>query len=389
MGTADLYVYFYGRSLQLLAEGGVMGVISSNKWFRANYGKKLRKHVADTCHVRSITDFGDLPVFESATAYPMIFTAQKGRHKDAHTLFTEVESLSPPYPDVATLVRQSGEPLPPDAVGGEDWLLTDAETAARLTRMRASSIPLGEYVKGQIYRGVLTGFNKAFVIDGAKREELISQDPKSDEIIKPFAVGKDVRKWTVDYKDRWLIFTRRGIKIDKYPAIKEHLSQWKPELTPKKTGQEKLGRKPGPYKWYEIQDNVAYHATFERPKIVFPDIAKRPRFAFDATGSYVGDTTFVAVVEDLYLLGLLNSSAVEDFFIELGATVRGGYLRFKDQYVQQIPIPDASAADRDAIASLVQKCLDAKGVGCEEWEREIDERVAKLYGLQHEPSGTS
>ena len=78
---------------------------------------------------------------------------------------------------------------------------------------------------------------------------------------------------------------------------------------------------------------------------------------------------------------LISSTSVEDFFIEVGATVRGGYLRFKRQYVQQIPIPKAPAADRDAIAELVQKCLDARGVGCEEWEAEIDGRVAKLYGL--------
>jgi hypothetical protein len=142
-----------------------------------------------------------------------------------------------------------------------------------------------------------------------------------------------------------------------------------------------VGRKPGSYKWYEIQDNVAYHAVFGSPKIVFPDIAKRPRFAYDPTGSYVGDTTFVVVADDLYLTGLLNSSAVESFFIEIGATVRGNYLRFKDQYVQQIPIPNAPGTDREAIAELVQKCLDAKGVGCEKWEAEIDGRVAALYGL--------
>ena len=100
-GVADLYVYFYARALQLLKDGGMLSFISSNKWFRANYGKKLRKHIADTCHVSSITDFGDLPVFESATAYPMIFAAQKGRNEiGGPTLFTQVKSLAPPYPEV-------------------------------------------------------------------------------------------------------------------------------------------------------------------------------------------------------------------------------------------------------------------------------------------------
>src|SRR5207247_1928523 len=101
---------------------------------------------------------------------------------------------------------------------------------ARLHTMEAKGIPLGKYVKDQLYRGVLTGFNEAFVIDGAKRKELIKRDPKSKGIIKPLAVGKDIRKWCIDYEDKWLIFTRRGIDIDDYPAIKAHLSQWKAEL---------------------------------------------------------------------------------------------------------------------------------------------------------------
>jgi hypothetical protein len=114
--------------------------------------------------------------------------------------------------------------------------------------MEMDTIPLGEYVNGQIYRGVLTGFNTAFVIDGDKRAELIAADPKSAEIIKPLVVGRDIRRWAVDYKDRWLIFTRRGININMYPAISDHLSQWKQELAPKRSSHDIVGRKPGSYK---------------------------------------------------------------------------------------------------------------------------------------------
>ncbi len=370
-GTSDLYVFFYARALQLLGSGGMLAFISSNKWFRANYGAKLRKHVADTTHVTSITDFGDLPVFQSATAYPMIFTAQKDRNTTGATTLTQVKTLAPPYPDVATLVRESGQPLPSDALDGSDWSLTDAATAARLRKMRAAGIPLDEYVKGQIYRGVLTGFNKAFVIDGAKREELISQDPNSAEIIKPFATGKDVRKWAVDYKDKWLIVTPIGINMKRYPAVFKHLKQWQPEL-------EKRYDK-GKH-WWELRA-CDYYDAFDQPKVIFPDIAKDLRFALDTAQTYSNNTTYFTPTNDLYLLGLLNSSAIEDFYIELSAQVRGGYLRFFTQYVKQLPIPNASAADREAIASLVQKCLDAKGAGCEEWEAEIDGRVAALYGL--------
>lgn len=395
-GTADLYCYFYARALQLLRPGGMLSFISSNKWFRAAYGANLRRHIAETCRVLSITDFGDLPVFQNATAYPMIFIAEKTplnplasggeaghrlslraggdsakRRDGGGVLFTQVRSLEPPYPDVLALIRRDGSRLPADALNGANWTLTDSATADRLRKMERAGVPLGEYVEGKIYRGVLTGFNTAFVINGAKRAELIAQDPKSAEIIKPLVVGKDIRRWVVAKKDKWIIVTKIGVDIRRYPAILEHLKRWQTELETRWDRGEH---------WWELRA-CAYYTQFAKPKIVFPDIAKETRFAFDRTGAYLGNTAYIMPVNDLYLLGVLNSEAVVEFYIELSAQVRGGYLRFIRQYVEQIPIPAASAADRAAIAALVQKCLEARGVGCEAWEREINERVAALYGL--------
>jgi hypothetical protein len=371
--------------------------ISSNKWFRAAYGANLRKHVADTCRVHSITDFGELPVFEGAATFPMIFVAQKVTSTDRETQYTQVKSLEPPYPDVLTVIREQGKILPSDALNGDDWTLTDARSAARLRKMEASGIPLAEYVKGQICYGVKTGFNEAFVIEETKRNELIKKDPKSEEIIKPLAVGDDIRKWRIDFQNRWLIFTRRGINIDAYPAIKAHLSKWKANLTPKKVSKEKKpktadknkeekGRKPGSYKWYEIQDDVAYFAEFNKPKIIYPVIGKEPRFAFDRKGAFTNDKAFIIPNADLFLLGVLNSEAVWNYLkikcSSLGDADDGGRLELRAIYMEKVPIPNASARDRSTIATLVQKCLDAEGVGCDKWECEINERVAKLYGLE-------
>ncbi|TRU92021.1 MAG: class I SAM-dependent DNA methyltransferase [Microcystis wesenbergii Mw_QC_S_20081001_S30D] len=384
-GTSDLYCFFYARALQLLKTGGMLAFISSNKWFRAKYGEKLREHIADTCQVSSITDFGDLPVFATAATFPMIFISQKSSKINNSPIFTQVKSLEAPYPDVLAIVRESGQNLPKDAIKGANWLLTDASSANRLQKMAAAGIPLGEYVNGQIYRGVLTGFNQAFVIDGAKRAELIAKDAKSAEIIKPLAVGDDVRKWRINYQDKWLIFTRRGININDYPAIKKYLEQWKLDLIPKNSSKESRGRKPGSYQWYEIQDNVAYYAEFEKPKIVYPEIAKESRFAFDDKQIYPLKTCFIIPTEDYYLLSILNSSFVWVYLKQicsvLGDADQGGRLTQQKIYIEKIPIPPASESEKEPIIKLVQKCLDAKGVNCEEWEKEIDERVAALYGL--------
>lgn len=273
--------------------------------------------------------------------------------------------------------------LPASAIAGEHWSLADTASATRTQTMMRGSTPLGEYVNGQIYYGIKTGFNKAFVIDGAQRAALIAADPQSAEIIKPLVVGKDIRRWVADYKDQWLIFTRRGIRINDYPAIKAYLTQWKIELTPKKSREDKTGRKPGGYKWYEIQDDVAYFSAFSKPKIVFPDIAKEFRLSFDSKGGYISNTAYCIGSDNLFLLGVLNSKVVGDYYENVSSQIRGGYLRFIRQYVERIPIPKASDVEQAVVAALVQQCLDAKGQGPQiaEWEAEIDARVTRLYGL--------
>jgi TaqI-like C-terminal specificity domain len=356
-----------------------LAFISPNKWFRAKYGEKLRKHIADTCQVHSITDFGELPVFKSAATFPMIFIGQNGEVNKS-TLFTQVKSLEPPYPDVVAIIRDKGQHLPVNALNGSNWTLTDTSNANRLKKMEAAGIPLLDYVNGKIYSGIKTGFNKAFHINEATRAELIAQDPKSAEIIKPLAVGDDVRKWRVNYKEKYLIYSPWDLKIDNYPAIKKHLTQWQQEL--KARPECKAGR----YNWWCMaRYGSEYVDAFDKPKIIYPDIAKESRFTFDNVGNYLGNTAYIIPASDLYLLGILNSCLIWEYakanFSCLGDPEKGGRFRFIYQSVVKIPIPNASTAEREAISNLVQKCLDANGIDCETWEKEIDDRVATLYGL--------
>jgi len=365
-GTADLYVFFYYRALQLMKPGGMLVFISSNKWFKAAYGARLRKAIAETTTVRSVTDFGDLPVFVSATAYPMIFIAEKNSSQSL-LHYTQPKTLEPPYPDMPALIDRDGTWLSHNVLKESEWSFSSGQSA-KLTGM-----PLGEYVGGKIYSGIKTGFNQAFVIDGAKRDELIRLDKRSGEIIKPFLGGKDVRRWHLDPRERWLIVTKIGVPIDRYPAIFAHLSRWKDEL---------IVRQDQGNQWWELRA-CAYYSAFEKPKIVYPDIAKDQRFAHFSEPLYLGNTAYVIPVQDLYLLGVLNSQSVLDIYMRMSSQVRGGYLRYIRQYVERIPIPKATPADRNTIADLVQHCLDAKGRGPDVpvWEADINARVATLYGI--------
>jgi len=385
---ADLYVYFYARALELLAPGGMLVFISSNKWLRAGYGEKLRSHLAASCQVRSITDFGELPVFENAATFPMIFVAQKRKpgEGDAGPVFTQVRSLDPPYPDVLALIEMFGIDLPLDAIQGARWRLTDPRSAAIISRMEERGAPLRTYVNGKIYRGVVTGLNPAFVIDSDTRERLVRECPRSADIIKPLVVGDDVRKWRIERKDRWLLYMYHGVDVLGFEGVLDHLRPYRDKLEGRATKQE----------WYELQQpQMRYRTAFERPKIMYPEIAKEPRFAFDDAGAYPNNKTFFIPVQDRFLLGVLNSAPVWAFLKQtcsvLGDADKGGRLELRAIYMERLPIPRATPADRDAIAELAQKCLDAGGKGPQvaEWEAEIDERVAVLYGLRAAPARAS
>jgi Eco57I restriction-modification methylase len=162
---SDLYCYFYARSLQLLKPGGMLAYISSNKWFKAGYGTKLREYIAKACQIHSITDFGDLRIFKEASVSTAIFIGQRITESKSNVLFTQVKSLDLRTLNVRNVITQDGSILPHNAIMGENWLLTDNITATRIKQMDFAGTPLGKYVNGEIYYGVKTGLNQAFVID--------------------------------------------------------------------------------------------------------------------------------------------------------------------------------------------------------------------------------
>lgn len=375
VGTADLFVYFYERGFQILRSGGALTYISSNKYMRSAYGAKLRQFLSTQGTIQHLIDFGDAAVFE-AIAYPSIIQVTKtppANHQVCSLTWEPEQSIN----ELTSAFYSHGFLIAQKEFTSEGWRLETPSTLRLLEKLRAAGQPLGEYVNGRFYRGILTGCNEAFVVDRSVRDRLIAEHPSSAEVLKPLLRGRDVKRWRVEAQDLWLIFTRRGINIEAYPAVLKYLSQFKERLTPGVVG----GRKPGNYEWYEIQDNIAYWQEFEQPKIIYPDIARSPSFSLSQSNAYLDCTLFFIPTHQIYLAGILNSSGIKFLFPQICPKVRGDFMRFKSIYVSQIPIPQASPSDREAISKLVQKCLDAKGQGVEQWEAEIDDRVGRLYGL--------
>ena len=376
-GTADLYVYFYARGLRLARPNGTLIYITPNKFLRAGYGKHLRDHLRSTVTIDALTDFGDLPLFD-ATTYPLIVALKKTAPVPDHAIRTLTVTDMAAVSQIAKTSRNAFA-LPQRALTDSEWQLSDPIARALMDKLRAAGKPLGEYVNGKIYYGIKTGFNEAFVIDGAKRAELIAADPKSAEVIKPFLRGRDVKRWRVEPQDLYLIFTRRGIKIENYPAVLAHLAQFKDRLMPGAKG----GRKAGSYEWYEIQDNVAYYPEFEKPKIISARFMVNPLFGWDNTSSYVNDACYV-ISGDIFVYALLMSRVGWHFLSSISSLMQNSYFQIHIQTLEQIPIPHAHDALRTKIGVLAEQCLAAAKDHPDRLaglESQLNKWVYEAYGL--------
>ena len=389
-GTADLYVYFYERSFQLLNPHGCLSFITSNKWFRAKYGADLRQYMATHTRLRQIIDFGDEAVFD-ALAYPTIVIATK-RDKPVALSEANNEVLAlnwdggneafrvSDFPDVFAAERFA---VPQSGLKPGGWQLEPPVKRRLLERLRKAGQPLGEYCKGRFYYGIKTGLNEAFVITREQRDALVAQDPQSAEIIKPFLRGRDVKRWNVESQDLWLIFTRRGVDINDYPAIKKHLTPFKAQLKPKPDNWDDRkdgawpGRKAGPYQWFNIQDNIAYWQEFETPKIVYPDIYLHQSFAWDTKQHYLANTCYFIPTTERWLTSLLNSSAVEWFYEQIAARIQGGYLRAFSDRMQAVPIPNTEPSQR-SLMELLTTAVE-NDISRPEYERLLNGLVYELF----------
>ena len=221
-------------------------------------------------------------------------------------------------------------------------------------RLMNSGTPLGEYVGDRINRGITHGPERSVCNKSTEADDLIAEDPNSEQIIKPWLRGKDIKRWRPEWAGLYIIFTRRGIDIEQYPAIKEHLSWWYTELEPKKTRtQLGPGRKPGEYSWYEIQDSTAYFREFDRPKIVWKKTSFSPAFLFDSSGFYLSNTLHCISGVDSWLAGVMNSSIMEFLMVLSINLLRGEYIELTSTRIEPLPVPDLQEDTKAELQELV------------------------------------
>ena len=402
---SDLYTYFIEQGHKLLNTSGRFGMIVSNKFLRANYGKPLRDFLNHNTKINRIVDFAGLPVFAGATVRTIVLLTSRANGRKQPIQYAPPLSLEKFIAVIGgTLpideaISDSTYEMAPQALEQPVWNFGRPGVDSLLSRLQSNHPSLNGYCNGQICMGVKSGLTQAFIIDERTRAAILRRNRKAEEIIKPLLNGRDIRRYHINFQGQFLIYTYHGVNIERYPGIEQYLRPFRERLQKRATQQE----------WYELQQPQLNFAKYmDEPKIIFPDIAVSPRFALDETGFYGTNTTYFIPRRDLYLLGVLNSRFGYFYFKTTCAGLEGKtetYLRFFGQYLEGFPVRSidssnpADKARHDKMVSLVERMLNlhkqlaaAKNPNdktnlqreIEATDRQIDQLVYELYGLTEE-----
>ena len=374
---ADLYVVFYEKGVQLLKYQGVLTYISPNKFFRSGYGAHLRNFLNKETKLHTLVDFGDTSIFETTT-YPCIVILRREKHGKYEINYADMRNTK----DLSN--RGMFRPLNSNVLSFNIWSFAEEDFQQLKEKMKNNSVSLAEYIKGNFYRGVVTGLNRAFIITEEVKQNLLTKNPKISSIVKPYLMGRSVKRW-YSKQTMYILYAFHGIEIGKYPEVLDYLMPYKSLLEKRATSKN--------HKWYELQQpQIGIFHYFERPKIISTDIAKRCEFTFDNSDSYIDATLFCLPIDDKYLLALLNSRLLEAYYKSISSTIRGGFLRFKKIYIEQLPVKITTESKRKLFIDLIDKILaitrdedylqnQQKQTKVKTLEQEIDQMVYQLYGL--------
>jgi len=385
---ADLLTYFVELSHNILRNNGTFQFIISGKFTRAGYGNLMRKFLSEKTEMTHFIDFGGKPVFDEATVDAAIIGFIKKQPSNERKLvFKEVLKEDNVSLDFDTYIKINATEFPNIALTEEVWSFDNPKWLTIIEKINKNGTPLSEW-DIEINRGVLTGYNEAFIIDEAKKNELIEADPKSSEIIKPLLRGRDIQKFVADEIVNWVIgtFPSKKIDIEDYTAIKDYLLTF--GKTIHQTG-EKGSRKKTSHKWFETQDNIAFWQDFEKPKLVWKRIGSILRFCYDESGAYCLDSTCIATGSKVkFLSAVLNSKLCNKELFRLSPKTGTGDLIISVQALNPLRVPIPKEKQENEICSLLDRIIEAKkqnpSANTTDLENQIDQLVYQLYGLTEE-----
>jgi len=372
VSTADLYVYFFARTQQILRPGGTACVISSNKWLKAGYGEPLRRFFAESAWVASVVDFGHAKqIFQDADVFPsiLVFLKPTADLPPATARVCAIPREQLRLHDLSRQVEDDGFAMPRDRLGAAAWTLEPPGVVALLDKIRKAGVPLKEFAGTVPLMGIKTGFNDAFLLDTPTKERLVAADPKSSDLFRPYLRGQDVNRWGAEWPGLWMLALKssgnhpwpwakaRGkaeaVFAATYPALHAHLSQYRDALK---------NRQDQGEHWWELRA-CAYWDKFDRPKVMYQDITWEPCFCLDTKGTLSNNTIYFLSTADRWVLAALNSPAAWCFAWRGAQHCKDEGLRFFTAFMEGFPVPRPTDEQRQQADDVVLRLIDIAAQG--------------------------
>jgi type I restriction-modification system DNA methylase subunit len=328
--TGDLYVLFYELGNELLKEHGLLGFITSNKWMRARYGKRLRAYLSEKSNPKTLIDLGS-GIFESATVDSNILISEKNKAQKCNLIAVALSDKKEflgfeSYTANRVNITQCSEDI---------WVISNPLELSIKKKIEDRGIPLKDF-NINIFRGIQTGNNAVFIIDKKKKISLIKEDAKSIDLIKALLQGKDIKRYLSEFDEHYLLYVNDETEIKKYPAIYKYLLSHKDTLDKKKEVRENK------MLWYALYRPAKKHISeFSNEKIFYNQIGNTIEFYLDTQKFYSNDKLYFITAQKLnlrYLLALLNSKPLQYYF-SIIFNFGGG--KGKEVF-QHIPIPNSN-----------------------------------------------
>ncbi len=268
--------------------------------------------------------------------------------------------------------------------GNESWVILSPIEQSIKNKIESVGTPLKDW-DINIYRGVLTGCNEAFIISTEKRNEILNnctteeERRRTEELIRPILRGRDIKRYGYNWANLWLINTHNGVKgkyppidINDYPAIKQHLDLYWDKISKR----DDKGVTP-----YNLR-NCAYLEDFNKPKIMYPNMTKYLPFYFDEKGFYQNDKSFMITGKNIsFLAAFLNSSLFKFCFIDNFPELQGGTRELRKIFFDKIPVlqvnEQVEQRFRIALNRIQQEYTMQQAI-------EIDNLIYDLYDLSEE-----
>ena len=350
--TGDIYCLFYEQGMNLLKPNGCLCYITSNKWMKAGYGKELRQYFVSETNPVLLIDFVGVKVFDTATVDVNILMLQKTIN--VQRTFACITQGINGLQNLSDFVQQNGSEC--DFSSADSWVILSPIEQSIKRKMETVGTPLKDW-NINIYRGVLTGYNEAFIITTEKRDEILANCQSEDErtrtaeLIRPILRGRDIKRYGYDWAKLYLIatFPSRHYDIEQYPAVKQHLLSFGKERleqtgkTYSVNGEKIKARKKTNNKWFETQDSISYWEDFYKPKIVWKIIGNRLGFALENKNMILNNACYILTCSDgglEYLEAMLNSNAILWYSFVTNMNKTGvGDMQVGAQNINILPIP--------------------------------------------------